>query len=33
MDKSVNKRMPLIKQTIDIKVCNLAYVASLVGYY
>jgi len=33
MDKSVGKRIPLIKQITDTQVCNLAHVSSLVGYY
>jgi len=33
MNKSVGKRIPLIKQTTDVKMCNLAYITSLVGYY
>jgi len=33
MDKSVGERIPLIKQTTYVKMCNLVYVTSLLGYY
>jgi len=33
MDKSAGKRLSLIKQTTNVKMCNLTYVTSLIGYY